>query len=47
MSAQGFIHTAHLVRPLVIDRVEEIVPAILSAAAVPANGQDAEVIAKL
>jgi hypothetical protein len=47
MSSQGFIHTAHLVRPLVIDRVEEIVPAILSAAALTANGQDAEVIAKL
>lgn len=28
MSTSGFIHTAHLVRPLVIDRIEDIVPAI-------------------
>jgi hypothetical protein len=47
MSSQGFIHTAHLVRPLVIDQVEAIVPAILAAAASAGNGEDAEVIAKL
>ncbi len=28
MATSGFIHTAHLVRPLVIDRIEDIVPAI-------------------
>ena len=28
MSDEGFIHTAHLVRPLLIDTVEEIIPAI-------------------
>ncbi|WP_377296055.1 TIGR00730 family Rossman fold protein [Rhizobium sp. SGZ-381] len=31
MRAQGFIHNANLVRPLVIDAVEDIVPAILDA----------------
>lgn len=36
MSGEGFIHTAHLVRPMVIDRAEDIVPAIM-AAAVPAD----------
>ena len=29
MRAEGFIHTGHLVQPLVIDRPEQIVPAIL------------------
>jgi len=33
MRAEGFIHTGHLVRPLVIDRVEAIVPAILTEGA--------------
>ncbi|MDF1607764.1 TIGR00730 family Rossman fold protein [Hoeflea sp. YIM 152468] len=32
MGGQGFIHTAHLVGPMVIDRVEEIVPAIIASA---------------
>ncbi|MGF0536620.1 TIGR00730 family Rossman fold protein [Agrobacterium sp. ES01] len=29
MQEQGFIHTAHLVQPLVIDQVEDIVPQIM------------------
>lgn len=33
MRAEGFIHTGHLVRPLVVERVEAIVPAILTDAA--------------
>jgi uncharacterized protein (TIGR00730 family) len=33
MRAEGFIHTGQLVAPLVIDRVEKIVPAILTEAA--------------
>jgi len=44
MAAAGFIHTAHRVRPLVIDDPEAIVPAILAAAAasgVPAEGNEA------
>ncbi|KAB0680107.1 TIGR00730 family Rossman fold protein [Aureimonas leprariae] len=32
MRAEGFIHTAHQVRPLVLDRAEDIVPAIAGAA---------------
>lgn len=31
MRNQGFLHTAHQVQPLVIDRAEDIVPAIISA----------------
>lgn len=31
MSGEGFIHTSHLVKPLIIDNVDEIVPAILKA----------------
>ena len=32
MRAEGFVHTAHLVQPLVVDTAEGIVPAILEAA---------------
>jgi uncharacterized protein (TIGR00730 family) len=32
MRAEGFIHTGHLVQPLVVDSAEAIVPAILVAA---------------
>ena len=32
MRAEGFIHTGNLVRPIVIDDVAEVVPAILAAA---------------
>ncbi len=41
MRGEGFIHTGHLVRPLVVDSPEAIVPAILTAAAtdtVPTEG---------
>lgn len=40
MRAEGFVHTAHLVRPLVVDEPEAIVAAILAAAA--ADGTPAE-----
>lgn len=33
MRAEGFIHTSHLVNPLVVDEADAIVPAILVAAA--------------
>lgn len=48
MAASGFIHTAHRVRPLVIDRIEDIVPAIKArwAETVSPEG-DPETIAKL
>lgn len=45
MSDSGFIHTSHLVRPLVIDKAEDIVPAILDAIG-PAAG-DVDIISKL
>ncbi|GGA92880.1 cytokinin riboside 5'-monophosphate phosphoribohydrolase [Brucella endophytica] len=32
MRAEGFIHTGHLVRPLIVDNAEDIIPAILDAA---------------
>ena len=47
MRDAGFIHTAHLVRPMVIADANEIVPAILAAGAVSGNGEDADVISKL
>lgn len=45
MADSGFIHTGHLVRPLVIDNAEDIVPAILDAVG-PATG-DEDIISKL
>lgn len=38
MRAEGFVHTGHLVRPLVIDSVEDVVPAVLAHA----NGSDGD-----
>jgi uncharacterized protein (TIGR00730 family) len=41
MKAEGFIHTSHLVKPLVVDTADAIVPAILIAASsdsAPAEG---------
>ena len=46
MTGEGFIHTAHLVQPLVINRPEDIVPAILAKAGSVAGG-DADVIEKM
>ncbi|CAD7043857.1 TIGR00730 family Rossman fold protein [Pseudorhizobium endolithicum] len=48
MREQGFIHRAHLVQPMVIDDVEDIVPAILdrAGARTPASGE-AAVISRL
>jgi uncharacterized protein (TIGR00730 family) len=46
MADQGFIHTAHLVKPMVIDRVEDIVPAIIKAGRAPREG-DAAVLEKM
>jgi hypothetical protein len=31
MTAEGFIHTSHLVKPMIIDDVDEIVPAVIRA----------------
>jgi uncharacterized protein (TIGR00730 family) len=48
MADAGFIHTAHLVQPLVIDAVEEVVPALLAhwASDVDRDGE-ATIISKL
>jgi uncharacterized protein (TIGR00730 family) len=47
MREEGFVHTGHLVRPLVVDRAEDVVAA-LAAAVVPATAQgDAAVIERL
>ncbi|WP_331373882.1 LOG family protein [Sinorhizobium chiapasense] len=47
MRDQGFVHTAHLVQPLVIDRPEDIVPAILASAAARGREGATEIISKL
>lgn len=47
MAQEGFIHTAHLVRPMVIDNVEDIVPAILAANGSQSSGGETDLIAKL
>ncbi|SKA36216.1 TIGR00730 family Rossman fold protein [Consotaella salsifontis] len=47
MADAGFIHTAHQVRPLVIDRAEEIVPAILAAAPHPAEQEGSDDIKRM
>ncbi|KGF66813.1 lysine decarboxylase [Hoeflea sp. BAL378] len=41
MTGEGFIHTAHLVRPMVIDEAHEIVPAILAQTKTAAAGDEA------
>ena len=38
MQEEGFIHTGHLVKPLVIADVEDIIPAMLAAAKADAEG---------
>jgi uncharacterized protein (TIGR00730 family) len=45
MRDAGFIHTSHLVKPLVIEHVDDIIPAIIEAA--KGNGQDDDIIEKL
>ena len=47
MRAEGFVHTAHLVQPLVVDTAEGIVPAILEAAEPGRAGGDSAVIERL
>lgn len=48
MTDEGFIHTAHLVRPLVIDEPEDILPAVIAAAGPPGGGEgDSAVIDRL
>ncbi|MFU0503410.1 LOG family protein [Pseudaminobacter sp. NGMCC 1.201702] len=42
MKAEGFVHTAHLVRPIFVDRAEAIVETILAAAAEKAPSEGVE-----
>lgn len=42
MKAEGFLHTAHLVSPIVVERAEEAVPAILEAAPASRRRQTGE-----
>ncbi len=48
MRGEGFIHTAHLVQPMLIDQAEDIVPAILNAVSVKSlSDGDEAVIARM
>ena len=47
MEAEGFLHSTHLIKPLVVDEADRIVPAILEAAAGETNGADEAIIKKL
>ena len=47
MKAEGFVHTSHLVNPLVVERPEDIVPAILKAAARGDRDGDEAIIERL
>jgi predicted Rossmann-fold nucleotide-binding protein len=42
MRREGFVHTGHLVQPLVVDRPEGVVPAILEAAAASRGPSEGE-----
>jgi uncharacterized protein (TIGR00730 family) len=44
MRGEGFIHTAHQVRPLVVDEVADLVPAILAAAPAPERAEGEEAV---
>lgn len=47
MREEGFVHTAHLVQPLVVDDAAGIVPAILAAAGGNGREGETEIISKL
>jgi predicted Rossmann-fold nucleotide-binding protein len=47
MREAGFIHTAHMVKPIVVDRIEDLLPALEAAAPKRASEGVAEVIEKL
>ena len=40
MRAEGFVHTGHLVRPIVVDGPEAVVPAVMAAATASGTPQD-------
>jgi len=47
MTGEGFIHTAHLVQPLVIDTAEAIVPSILAKALSGTDDGELELIKRM
>jgi uncharacterized protein (TIGR00730 family) len=47
MKAEGFIHSAHLVQPLVVDEIGEVVPAIVEHAQARATEGDPAVIERM
>jgi hypothetical protein len=48
MRAEGFVHTGHLVQPLIVDAVADIVPAVVEAGRVSATAEgDRSVIGRL
>jgi hypothetical protein len=48
MRDEGFIHRAHMLNPLVIDEIKDIVPAIIERATAQANPDgDSSVISQL
>ena len=47
MREEGFVHTAHLVQPLVVDTADGVVPAIIQAAASNGSAGDPAVIERL
>lgn len=47
MTSEGFIHTAHLIKPIVVDDAADIVPAIQAASAEAFDAGNADVIEKL
>ncbi|KQT88299.1 TIGR00730 family Rossman fold protein [Aurantimonas sp. Leaf443] len=47
MTAEGFLHTAHQVRPIVVDRVEDIVPSLQRSFVESADAGRAEIIERL
>ena len=47
MRDEGFIHTAHQVRPIVVDRIEDVLPAILAGAPAPSRGGAEAIIERL
>lgn len=46
MSGEGFIHTSHLVKPMVIDQIEDIIPSIVAAAQTHSEG-DAALLSRM
>ena len=40
LRSEGFVHRGHLLQPIVVDRAEDVIPAILAAAAKDSAAED-------